>query len=52
MLCNLVYAHLTAGMSRQQRGDFDSELIAPPEGWDAVAERRMEEYLARAEAEG
>jgi hypothetical protein len=52
MLCNLAYAQLTAGMNYQQRNDFDSDLTAPPEGWDAVAQRRMEQYLAQTEAEG
>ena len=58
MLCNVVYAHLTAGMGPQAREAFDAELYAPAGGWEqAEADmwRRIDEAAAEqavAEQEG
>lgn len=36
MVCNWVYSLRVAGMDAEARDEFDTWLVAPPEGWEAV----------------
>lgn len=39
VVCNVVYAHLAAGLDAEGREKLDEQLEAPVEGWEAVEAR-------------
>lgn len=49
MVLNRVYALLVTDLNREQRDEFDGELYAPIEGWDAAEERLWDHIDEQAE---
>lgn len=51
-MCNVVYAHLVAQLDRDGRADFDADLHAPAEGWDATEDQLWARIAEQAEPDG
>jgi hypothetical protein len=52
VVCNVVYAHLVAGLDAEGREKLDAELDAPLGGWDAVEARLWRRFDEAAAAGG